>query len=68
MKKILGFVLLALIYPAILVWRLLGFHWCQEETNTLLMSLPFAGASFAWLQAKLHHRKVHHDCEHKHEP
>lgn len=63
-RALLGLAAL-LILPVILLYRACGGHWCQDETNMLLMSIPFVGASWAWLQAKLHHKHAHHNCTHK---
>jgi hypothetical protein len=66
MRKVWGYILLVAIYPAILVWRAFGGHWCSDESMELVMFIPFAGASWAWLRAKLHHRDKHPTCEHNH--
>lgn len=38
-------------------------HFCQDEMNAILLSIPFIGAMWAWLKAKFHHKKHHKDCD-----
>jgi hypothetical protein len=28
------------------------FHWCQDETNALLIALPFLGIVITWIKVK----------------
>lgn len=52
-----SFIILALIFlPGCI-------HWCSDESNMVLMSIPFAGAMWMWLKAKVHHYRKHKDCD-----
>lgn len=48
------------------------FHWCMQETQALLMMLPFLGAMWFWVRSKFKkHEKAeiesHHNCCHPHD-